>query len=50
MGLPKTFVEASLPTDEIDLMIEKAMIFGALGGYKKLETEDVRAIFELAKG
>lgn len=48
MGLPKSFKEAGLPKDQIDLMTEKASIFGALGGYRKLEPSDIKAIYELA--
>ncbi|MDK9710019.1 iron-containing alcohol dehydrogenase [Acidaminobacter sp.] len=48
MGLPKSFGEAALPADQLDLMTEKATLFGSLGGYKKLEAADVKAIYKMA--
>ena len=49
MGLPRSFQEAGLPGDQLERMTEKALIFGALGGYRKLEAQDVLAIYELAQ-
>lgn len=48
MGLPKSFGEAGLPVDQLDLMTEKATLFGALGGYKRLEAADIKAIYKIA--
>lgn len=50
MGLPRTFNEAGIPTDQLDVMTEKAVAFGALGGYQQLSPGDVRSIYELARG
>lgn len=49
MGLPKSFTEASLPLDEIELMANKATENGPLGGLKKLNKEDLINIYNLAK-
>jgi alcohol dehydrogenase YqhD (iron-dependent ADH family) len=50
MGLPRTFNEAGIPTDQLDVMTEKAVAFGALGGYQQLSPGDVRTIYELSRG
>ena len=47
--LPKSFTEANLPTDKIDLMAEKATEDGPLGNFKKLYKDDVIKIYKLAK-
>lgn len=49
MGLPKSFTEANLPTDEIELMATKATERGPQGNFKKLYKEDVINIYNLAK-
>lgn len=49
MGLPKSFAEANLPTDKIDLMAGKATEDGPLGNFKKLYKDDVINIYKLAK-
>ena len=49
IGLPKSFTEANLPTDKIDLMAEKATEDGPLGNFKKLCKDDVIKIYKLAK-
>ena len=49
LGLPRSFKEAGLPGDQLEKMTEKALIFGALGGYRKLDAQDVLAIYELAQ-
>ncbi|MBC8587376.1 iron-containing alcohol dehydrogenase [Paratissierella segnis] len=49
IGLPKSFTEANLPTDKIDLMAEKATEDGPLGNFKKLYKDDVIKIYKLAK-
>lgn len=49
MGLPKSFAEANLPIDDIDLMATKATEKGPLGNFKKLYKEDVVNIYNLAK-
>lgn len=49
MGLPKSFTEANLPTDDIELMATKATEDGPLGNFKKLYKEDVVKIYNLAR-
>ena len=51
LGMPISFSEAKVPTDEIDQMIEKIAFRGenkAIGGFMELNAKDVRAIFEMA--
>lgn len=49
MGLPRTFTEAGLPTDEFELMAEKATENGPFGNLKKIYKEDIVKIYNLAK-
>lgn len=49
MGMPKSFTEANLPIDDIELMATKATENGPLGNFKKLYQEDLVNIYNLAK-
>lgn len=49
IGLPTSLSEADLPTDNFELMAEKATRGSVLGRFKKLEKQDVVNIYNLAK-
>ena len=49
MGLPKSFTEANLPFDGIELMASKASENGPFGSFKKLNKEDLINIYSMAK-
>lgn len=49
MDLPISFEEEGLATDKFDLMAERAVEDGPLGGLKVLDKEDVVNIYNLAK-
>lgn len=49
IGLPISLSEADLPTDNFELMAEKATRRSVLGRFKKLEKQDVVNIYNLAK-
>lgn len=49
IGLPTTLTDANLPTDNFELMAEKATRGSVLGSFKKLEKQDVINIYNLAK-
>ncbi len=49
LGLPTSFTEAKIPTDKFEEMAEKAVWSGSLGGFTKIQRDDVLAILELAK-
>lgn len=49
IGMPIRFSEANIPTDEFELMAEKCCGEGYVGNFKKLYTEDVVKVYELAK-
>ena len=49
MGLPKSFKEANLPFDGIELMASKASENGPFGSFKKLNKEDLINIYSMAK-
>lgn len=49
MGMPKTFTEANLPIDDLELMTTKATENGPLGNFKKLYKEDLINIYNIAK-
>jgi alcohol dehydrogenase YqhD (iron-dependent ADH family) len=48
IGLPVSFAEAGLDGDKIPLMAERAVKFGPLGNYRKLQAPDIEAIYRLA--
>lgn len=50
MGMPITFSQYNIPTNEFDIMAEKATKGSYIGNLKKLYKEDVINIFNLAKG
>lgn len=49
MGLPTTFAEEGLPTDNFELLAEKATASGDIGALKKLNKNDVINIYNLAR-
>lgn len=49
IGLPTSLEDANLPSDNFELMAEKATGGGIIGGLKKLNKEDVINIYNLAK-
>ncbi|WFA08343.1 iron-containing alcohol dehydrogenase [Tissierella sp. Yu-01] len=49
IGVPTSLSEEGLPTDNFDLMAEKAVNDGSLGEFKKFTKEDVVKIYDLAK-
>lgn len=49
IGLPISLNEADLPTDNFELMAEKATKGRTIGNFKKLNKEDVINIYNLAK-
>jgi alcohol dehydrogenase YqhD (iron-dependent ADH family) len=48
IGLPVSFADAKLSTGRIGEMAERAVRFGPLGNYRKLQARDVEAIYRLA--
>jgi alcohol dehydrogenase YqhD (iron-dependent ADH family) len=48
IGLPVSFGDAKLPTDRIPEMAQRAVRFGPLGAYRRLEAADVEAIYRIA--
>jgi alcohol dehydrogenase YqhD (iron-dependent ADH family) len=50
IGLPVSFAEAKLDTSRIAEMAQRAVKFGPLGNYRKLDTQDIEAIYRLAAG
>jgi alcohol dehydrogenase YqhD (iron-dependent ADH family) len=48
IGLPVSFADAKLDTGRIPEMAERAVKFGPLGNYRKLQAGDVEAILRLA--
>ncbi|MDR0583927.1 MAG: iron-containing alcohol dehydrogenase [Treponema sp.] len=48
IGLPVKFADAKLDPARIGEMARRAVIFGPLGNYRKLEQEDVEAIYRIA--
>ncbi len=49
IGVPTSFSDEGLPTDNFETMAEKAVNGGTLGRFKKLTKEDVINIYNLAK-
>lgn len=49
IGVPTSLSEANLPTDNFELMAEKATKGGKLGRFKSLSKDDVVNIYNLAK-
>jgi alcohol dehydrogenase YqhD (iron-dependent ADH family) len=50
LGLPVSFADAKLPSDRIPEMARRAVRFGPLGTYRKLEAGDCEAILRIAAG
>ena len=50
IGMPTTLAELGVTDRRYDIMADKAMRHGTLGGLKKLSHEDVVAIYTLAEG
>jgi alcohol dehydrogenase len=48
LGLPTTFKDANLPTEDIEEMAKKATLKGPQGSFVKLNTEDIINIYKLA--
>ncbi|MDR0389764.1 MAG: iron-containing alcohol dehydrogenase [Spirochaetaceae bacterium] len=48
MGLPVSFAEAKLDTGKIPELARRALSFGPIGQYRKLNEADVEAIYRLA--
>lgn len=48
LGMPTSFDEAKLPKDKLEEMADKAVENGPIGGFVKLEKEDVLRILEIA--
>lgn len=49
MGLPTSFKEGNIPTDEFDLIAEKCTLDGPVGNFKSIDKADVLEILNLAK-
>lgn len=49
LELPTTFTQAGLPCDAFARMAERACLDGPRGRFRRLYTEDVQAIYELAR-
>lgn len=49
IGMPTSLKEAGLPTDQLELMAKKAVEGGPLGGFVKLNEDDVLRILEMAQ-
>jgi alcohol dehydrogenase YqhD (iron-dependent ADH family) len=48
IGMPVSFADAKLDAGKIPEMAKRAVLFGPLGQYRKLEEKDVEAIFRIA--
>jgi len=48
IGLPVSFADAKLDTSRIGEMAKRAVRFGPIGNYRKLEEKDVEAIYRIA--
>jgi alcohol dehydrogenase YqhD (iron-dependent ADH family) len=48
LGLPVRFADANLDTGKIPELARRAVKFGPLGQYRKLDAADVEAIYRLA--
>jgi alcohol dehydrogenase YqhD (iron-dependent ADH family) len=48
IGLPVKFADAKLDPGKISEMAQRAVTFGPLGNYRKLEKKDVEAIYRIA--
>jgi alcohol dehydrogenase YqhD (iron-dependent ADH family) len=48
IGLPVSFVDAQLDTSRIGEMAKRAVTFGPLGNYRKLDEKAIEAIYRLA--
>lgn len=48
LGMPRTLKELGVQEDQLDLLAKKAVSYGAIGGVKRLEYDDVHEIFTQA--
>jgi alcohol dehydrogenase YqhD (iron-dependent ADH family) len=48
IGVPVTFADASLDTSRISEMAKRAVKFGPIGNFRKLDEKDIEAIYGLA--
>jgi alcohol dehydrogenase YqhD (iron-dependent ADH family) len=48
IGMPIRFADANIDTSKIPEMAKRAVHFGAIGSYRKLEEKDAEAIYRLA--
>ena len=48
LGLPVSFTDAKIDTSRISEMAKRAVKFGPLGSFRKLEEKDIEAIYRLA--
>lgn len=48
VGLPTSFTQANIPTDQFKIMAEKCTMNGPVGNFKQLNTEDVLKIYEMS--
>lgn len=48
VGLPTSFTEAGIPTDQFETMAQKCTMNGTVGNFKQLDTADVLAIYQMA--
>ncbi|RLW68462.1 MAG: hypothetical protein B6D68_03590 [spirochete symbiont of Stewartia floridana] len=49
IGMPTRLPGLGITDNRYEIMAEKAMRFGSLGGFKRLSKEDVIAIYQLAE-
>jgi len=48
LGLPVSFADAKLDVSRIGEMAKRAVVFGPIGSYRRLEEKDVEAIYRIA--
>ena len=48
IGLPVSFADANIDTSRIGEMAQRAVKFGPLGNFRKLEAKDIEAIYRIA--
>ena len=48
LGMPSSLKEEGIKREDIPMMVQKACLFGAIGGFRKLLPDDVKAIYEAA--
>jgi alcohol dehydrogenase YqhD (iron-dependent ADH family) len=50
VGLPVSLADAKIDTSRIGEMAKRAVKFGPVGFYRKLDEKDVEAVYRLAAG